>query len=138
MLFGKNIASNVLNSFPADNYVMTAIRLCYCFVIVLSFVTVVYPVRTNIMEWMNIDRNNRTGKITFYAIGILLSTFGVIISILVPDIVTVFNVISALFGITEHWIIPIASQWKLPELKLNSRASECDAVDHWNAGKDIH
>ena len=116
MLFGKNIATNLLNSFPAENYVMTAVRLFYCFVIILSFVTVVYPMRTNIMEWMNLDKNVGIGKTSFYIIGVLLTAFGVVVSIFVPDIVTVFNIISALFGIAEHWIIPITARWKMPEL----------------------
>ena len=126
LLFGKNIASNVLVSFPSNNYVMTAVRLCYALVIIMSFVVIVYPIRSIFMEWMNLDMTTKIGKIVFYIIGILLTVFGVGFSILVPDIVTVFNAVSALFGIAVYWVIPIIARWKLPDLEMNSQVPESD------------
>ncbi|KAH0570917.1 Solute carrier family protein [Spironucleus salmonicida] len=128
-LFGRQIAGNVLLSFSPKNYVMTTVRLLYAFVIMLSYVVIVYPIRAIFMEWFRLDRTSKKGTFVFFSIGILLTIFAIGVSILVPSIVTVFNSVAALFGIAVYWVIPLIARWKNPELQRKSGVPKTDDAE---------
>lgn len=125
-MFNQVIQSNVLLSFPPANIYMTVVRLLYAFVVALSFAIILFPIRVIIMSWWNIDKQTKKGTIIFIVIGISLTILAVLMSAFIPSIDTVFNAISALFGIAVYWLVPLFIRWKLPEIMARSRIPRTD------------
>lgn len=125
-MFNQVIQPNVLSSFPSSETYMTVVRLLYAFVVALSFAIILFPIRVIIMSWWNIDKQTRKGTTIFIIIGVSLTILAVLLSAFIPSIDTVFNAISALFGIAVYWLVPLFIRWKLPEVMARSRIPRTD------------
>lgn len=77
---------------------MTVCRLLSCFSVSVSYVLILYPVRTIILSWLPFKEGSVKHKISFYLIGLIIVFITVLLSILIPDIEVVLNFISAIFG----------------------------------------
>lgn len=97
-LFGRDVVSNVLLSFPSNEIWMTICRLLSCFSVSVSYVLVTYPVRTIVLSWFPFKEGSKKHKVSFYLIGLVIVVITVLFSILIPDIEVVLNFISAIFG----------------------------------------
>ena len=126
IMFSDNVASNILLSFWPTNIVMSIIRLLYAIMMLMSFGVIVYPVRSIFMEWFKLDVNTPKGKLWFYLIGLIIVLFTAALSIAVPDIAVVLNIVSSFFGIPAYWCIPVLAFWILPKLRANSTVSSTD------------
>lgn len=78
------------------------------------------------MEWFKLDVNTPKGKLWFYLIGLIIVLFTAALSIAVPDIAVVLNIVSSFFGIPAYWCIPVLAFWILPKLRANSTVSPID------------
>ena len=85
-LFGRDVVSNVLLSFPSNEIWMTVCRLLSCFSVSVSYVLVTYPVRTIILSWLPFKEGSKKHKVSFYLIGLVIVVITVLFSILIPDI----------------------------------------------------
>jgi hypothetical protein len=93
---------------------MTICRLLNAIAIMASFVVILSPIRAIFMSWAKLDRTTRKGSVMFIVFGLSLVTLSTMLSILVPDIVTVLNFVASIFGIGLCWIMPLLFIWKLP------------------------
>ncbi|ESU43111.1 Amino acid transporter family [Giardia duodenalis assemblage B] len=118
--FGDKLQSNVLLSFPSVEIYMTVIKLLYACVVFIIFILKMFPIRYVILGWFKLTIDVRKGKIAFYLLGILIVIVAVLLSIFVPNIDTVFNAISALFGIVTYWLVPLLLVYKRPYLEATS------------------
>ncbi|ESU39375.1 Amino acid transporter [Giardia duodenalis] len=118
--FGDKLQSNVLLSFSSVEIYMTVIKLLYACVLFIIFVLKMFPIRYVILGWFRLTIDTRKGKIIFYILGLLIVTMATLLSIFVPNIDTVFNAISALFGIVTYWLIPLLLVYKRPYLEATS------------------
>ncbi|EFO64900.1 Amino acid transporter family [Giardia lamblia P15] len=118
--FGDKLQSNVLLSFPSVEIYMTVIKLLYACVLFIIFILKMFPIRYVILGWFRLTIDTRKGKIIFYILGILIVMMAVLLSIFVPNIDTVFNAISALFGIVTYWLVPLLLVYKRPYLEATS------------------
>lgn len=118
--FGDKLQSNVLLSFPSVEIYMTVIKLLYACVLFIIFILKMFPIRYVILGWFRLTIDMKKGQIIFYVLGILIITMAVLLSIFVPNIDTVFNAISALFGIVTYWFVPLLLVYKRPYLEATS------------------
>lgn len=56
-MFGRNVASNVLLSFPPTLTWMTVCRLLCCFSVSVSYVLILYSVRNVVLSWLPFEEN---------------------------------------------------------------------------------
>lgn len=77
---------------------MTVCRLLSCFSVSVSYVLITYPVRTIVLSWLPFKEGSKGNKVSFYIIGFVIVVITVALSIAIPDIETVLNFISAIFG----------------------------------------
>lgn len=129
-LFGRDIASNVLLSFPSSELWMSICRLLFAIVVLSSYVVIVYPVRRIYMDWFKQDYKTKKGKVVFIIIGYVLVVATTVISMFVPDIVFVLNIVSSIFGVGIKWVIPLLMWWKAPQIKANSPIRDDIDVDN--------
>ncbi|TNJ30670.1 Solute carrier family protein [Giardia muris] len=128
LMFNRYIQANVLLSFLPTEIYMTVVRLLYTLVMALSYVVILFPIRVIIMSWWSLSNETKKGKVVFVCIGIILMIVSVTLSIFVPSIDTVFNAISALFGIAVYWLVPLLLRWKLPFIQATSPLAFPDEV----------
>lgn len=126
--FGHDMAGNILLSYLPSNWLMTTVRLLYTFNMILSFVIVIYPVRAAILEWFHVSQNTPRGKRWFYVVGTIVPLAAVGLSIVVPNIVMVINIISSVFGFATYWLIPLVCIYICPRLKAKSLVPISDEV----------
>ena len=126
LMFGRDVAGNILLSFSPNNIVITIVRLLYTLVVVLSYVVVVYPTRNIIMDWFNLTIDTKKGLTAFYVIAVVFVIITTALSIAVPDIVKVIGFIASIFGIPLFNCIPILAVYITPKLKAESKVPETD------------
>lgn len=126
LMFGRDVAGNILLSFSPNNIVITIVRLLYTLVVVLSYVVVVYPTRNIIMDWFNLTLDTKKGLTAFYVIAVVFVIITTALSIAVPDIVKVIGFIASIFGIPLFNCIPILAVYITPKLRAESKVPETD------------
>lgn len=126
--FGHDMAGNILLGYLPSNWLMTTVRLLYTFNMLLSFVIVIYPVRAAILEWFHVSQNTSRGRRWFYVVGTIVPLAAVGLSIAVPNIVMVINIISSVFGFATYWLIPLVCIYICPRLKAKSLVPISDEV----------
>lgn len=124
--FGDKLQSNVLLSFPSVEIYMTVIKLLYACVLFIIFILKLFPIRYVILGWFKLSIDTRKGQIIFYILGMFIVSMAVLLSIFVPNIDTVFNAISALFGIVTYWLVPLLLLYKRPYLEATSAVTLLD------------
>ncbi|KAH0570572.1 Solute carrier family protein [Spironucleus salmonicida] len=117
-LFGRDISTNVLLSFVSQNYVMTTVRFLYALVVLLTYVVVTFPIRGMFMKIFKQDKNTNKGYLIYVILGGAMAFLSCGFSILVPDILKVFNIVSSVFGFIENWILPILFLYKHEDMKI--------------------
>ena len=120
-MFGSNVESNVLMSFWPTDLLMTIVRILYAVTILGSYIVMLYPVRSNILNWFHLDLTTKKGNKAFYIVSVILVIVTVGISIAFGDITVVMNVFSAVFGCAMYWVLPIALIYVHPNMteKIN-------------------
>jgi len=53
MFKNDRMHDNILLNFLPTEIMMTIVRLLYAFVVILSYMIIIYPVRATFMEWFN-------------------------------------------------------------------------------------
>ena len=126
-MFGTYLEGNVLMSFRAKNVTFTIVRFLYTLVVLMSYIVMMYPVRSIILEWMHLDPStSKKGLVTFYVLGIVMVFISVALSIAIPNIVTVIDFIASIFGISLYWVTPILAIWVRPRAEANSTVPTID------------
>lgn len=116
---------NILSDFPTGDILMTVMRIGYGLVVIISFPVILFMIRAALMGWFGTDRKaGRKGCLTFYLSGVAMCVIVTILAVFVPTIVTVFDVISAIFGLILYQIMPLLVSVKLPILR-----SKCNYYD---------
>jgi len=116
---------NILSDFPTGDILMTVMRIGYGVVVIISFPVILFMIRAALMGWFRTDRKaSKKGCLTFYFSGVIMCVIVTLLAVFVPTIVTVFDVISAIFGLVLYQLMPLLVSVKLPILK-----SKCDYYD---------
>lgn len=115
-MFGRNVASNVLLSFPPTLTWMTVCRLLCCFSVSVSYVLILYSVRNVVLSWLPFEENSKKYKISFYLIGLIVVIITAALSILIPDIEVVLNFISAIFGCVWYTLLVAMLVYSIPKI----------------------
>ncbi|TNJ29180.1 Amino acid transporter family [Giardia muris] len=122
LMFADKLQPNILMTFPSAEIYMTVVKLLYAGVVLIIMVLKLLPLRIAVLSWFSLKKDEGRGKLAFYLIGLGTIVIAVILSIFVPNIDTVFNSVSALFGIVTYWLLPLFLLYKRPYLEANSKA----------------
>lgn len=136
LMFASKLQANVLMTFPSAEIYMTVVKLLYAAVVLIIMVLKLLPLRIAVLSWFSLNKDEGRGKLAFYLIGLGTIIIAVILSIFVPNIDTVFNSVSALFGIVTYWLLPLFLIYKKPYLEANSKAPAQSLVSSADGSMD--
>ena len=78
---------------------MSVVRIMYTVVIIVSFPVILFTLRSSMCSWFGIDRKSSKKHASyFYIIGVLLCGLVTLLAILVPQLSTIMDLFSAIFG----------------------------------------
>ena len=129
-LFGRNVASNVLLSFPPTLVWMTVCRLLCCFSVCVSYVLILYSVRNVLLSWLPFKEGTKKRTISFYLIGLIVVLITVLLSTFIPNIETVLNFISAIFGGVWYTLLVCMLIYAVPKIKAANYERLINKIKH--------
>lgn len=121
-MFGRDAASNVLLNFSPKETWMTICRLLCCFSVSVSYVLILYSVRHVVLSWLPFKEGTKKYNLSFYLTGLCVVIITTGLSILIPNIETVLNFISAVFGCVWYTLLVCMLIYVVPKI----RAANCD------------